>query len=59
MDVATCRLLGVRARACLLSQILLAPAGGKVWDATDPYTDYYGPDGGPLDFSAPPDVSEY
>lgn len=49
---------------CLVSmsggmQILLAPAGGKVWDATDPYADYYGPDGGPIDFMSPVDVSEY
>ena len=40
-------------------QILLAPAGGKEWDATDPYADYYGPDGGPIDFMSPVDVSEY
>ena len=40
-------------------QILLAPAGGMEYPATDPYTDYYGPDGGPLDFSTPPDVSMY
>ena len=44
---------------CLYMQILLAPAGGKEWDATDPYADYYGPDGGPIDFMTPVDVSMY
>jgi len=33
-------------------QILLAPAGGKKYPATDPYVDYYGPEGGPIDFDA-------
>jgi hypothetical protein len=40
-------------------QILLAPVGGKTWPATDPYADYYGPDGGPIDFGSPVDVSGY
>jgi hypothetical protein len=43
----------------LSEQILLAPAGGMEWDATDPYADYYGPDGGPIDFDSPVDVSGY
>jgi len=43
----------------LPDEILLAPAGGMEYDETDPYADYYGPDGGPIDFSEPPDVSMY
>ena len=43
----------------LMCQILLAPAGGKEWAETDPYADYYGPDGGPIDFDSPVDVSAY
>jgi len=37
---------------CVAVQILLAPAGGKKYPATDPYVDYYGPEGGPIDFDA-------
>lgn len=43
----------------LPEEILLAPAGGMEWAVTDPYVDYYGPDGGPIDFASPVDVSGY